>query len=159
MVAKPLCPLYKNIIKPLDRARYPELRSLVFLLSMTCHAQKISMSDLVGKTWVADSGYDGCGNIDWNIVFSAKSSEHKFVGKSDNKVSVFTYNTYLCSYSPEKYEASLLGNTNGKYIVFERKYTYKGKEYEDFFCGEILSLESNRLTIRMKHSTILYIAK
>lgn len=47
------------------------------------------MSDLVGKTWVADSGYDGCGNIDWNIVFSAKSSEHKFVGKSDNKVSVF----------------------------------------------------------------------
>ena len=117
------------------------------------------MSDLVGKTWVADSGYDGCGNIDWNIVFSAKSSEHKFVGKSDNKVSVFTYNTYLCSHSPEKYEASLLGNTNGKYIVFERKYTYKGKEYEDFFCGEILSLESNRLTIRIKHSTILFIAK
>lgn len=117
------------------------------------------MSDLVGKTWVADSGYDGCGNIDWNIVFSAKSSEHKFVGKSDNKVSVFTYNTYLCSYSPEKYEASLLGNTNGKYIVFERKYTYKGKEYEDFFCGELLSLKSNRLTIRMKHSTILFIAK
>ena len=29
MVAKPLCPLYKNIIKPLDRARYPELRYLV----------------------------------------------------------------------------------------------------------------------------------
>ena len=26
MVAKPLCSLYKNIIKPLDRARYPELR-------------------------------------------------------------------------------------------------------------------------------------
>ena len=75
--------------------------ALVFLLSMTCHAQKISMSDLVGKTWVADSGYDGCGNIDWNIVFSAKSSVHKFVGKSDNKVSVFTYNTYLCSYSPD----------------------------------------------------------
>ena len=26
MVAKPLCPLYKNIIKPLDKAHYPELR-------------------------------------------------------------------------------------------------------------------------------------
>ena len=38
--------------------------ALVFLLSMTCHAQKINLSDLVGKTWVADSGYDGCGNID-----------------------------------------------------------------------------------------------
>ena len=136
------------------------LLMIVSIMStLEVHAQKICMSDLVGKTWVADSGYDGCGNIDWNIVFSAKSSEHKFVGKSDNKVSVFTYNTYLCSYSPEKYEASLLGNTNGKYIVFERKYTYKGKEYEDFFCGEILSLESNRLTIRIKHSTILFIAK
>ena len=29
MVAKPLCPLYKNIIKPLDRARYPELRYIM----------------------------------------------------------------------------------------------------------------------------------
>ena len=29
MVAKPLCPLYKNIIKPLDRARYPELRYML----------------------------------------------------------------------------------------------------------------------------------
>ena len=26
MVAKPLCPLYKYIIKSLDRAYYPELR-------------------------------------------------------------------------------------------------------------------------------------
>ena len=33
MVAKPLCPLYKNIIKPLDRARYPELRYFICILS------------------------------------------------------------------------------------------------------------------------------
>ena len=33
MVAKPLCPLYKNIIKPLDRVRYPELRSFLHFLS------------------------------------------------------------------------------------------------------------------------------
>ena len=31
MVAKPLCPLYKNTIKPLDRARYPELRSSLLI--------------------------------------------------------------------------------------------------------------------------------
>lgn len=30
MVAKPLCPLYKNIIKHLDRARYPELRYMKY---------------------------------------------------------------------------------------------------------------------------------
>ena len=33
MVAKPLCSLYKNIIKPLDRARYPELRYCLNLLA------------------------------------------------------------------------------------------------------------------------------
>ena len=32
MVAKPLCPLYKNIIKHLDRARYPELRYILHIL-------------------------------------------------------------------------------------------------------------------------------
>ena len=39
MVAKPLCPLYKNIIKPLDRARYPELRykCLVYVRNQTRH--------------------------------------------------------------------------------------------------------------------------
>jgi len=35
MVAKPLYPLYKNIIKPLDRVRYPELRYVLALLVMT----------------------------------------------------------------------------------------------------------------------------
>ena len=34
MVAKPLCPLYKNIIKPLDRARYPELRYPLILFAV-----------------------------------------------------------------------------------------------------------------------------
>ena len=31
MVAKPLYPLYKNIIKPLDRVRYPELRYYLYI--------------------------------------------------------------------------------------------------------------------------------
>ena len=35
MVAKPLCPLYKNIIKPLDRARYPELRFTILAQATT----------------------------------------------------------------------------------------------------------------------------
>lgn len=32
MVAKPLCPLYKYIIKPLDRAYYPELRYIRYAI-------------------------------------------------------------------------------------------------------------------------------
>ena len=46
MVAKPLCPLYKNIIKPLDRARYPELRyvdSLFQLYAYTSYRGKCKL--------------------------------------------------------------------------------------------------------------------
>ena len=49
MVAKPLCPLYKNIIKPLDRARYPELRyKLGLVMEWKVGAGKllVCMSDL-----------------------------------------------------------------------------------------------------------------
>ena len=122
-------------------------------------AQEISMSDLVGKTWKAVSGYDGSETIDWSITFFMESSEHKFIGKSDSKISRFTYKTYLCPSKTEKYDSALLGkNTKGKYLVFERQYTDKGKVYEDFFCSEILSLTSNRLTIRANNSTILFCA-
>lgn len=145
---------------------------IILVLSMGCHAQKVTtselngtkwreikMSDLVGKTWKAVSGYDGSDNIDWSITFSMESSEHRFIGKSDNKVSRFIYNTYLCPLKPEKYDATLLGkSTKGKYLVFERQYTYEGKVYEDFFCSEILFLTSSRLTIRMKNSTVLFCA-
>ena len=136
------------------------LLMIVSIMStLQVQAQNFQISALVGKTWVANSGYDGSENIDWSVVFSAKSSEHKFIGKTTNKSSVFTYNTYLCSSKPERYDASLLGSTSGKYIVFERKYSYKGKVYEDFFCSEILSLTSNQLRIRVNNSTILFIAK
>ena len=51
MVAKPLCPLYKNIIKPLDRARYPELRYIYklvikVLLPKKCVPEKMSEQEL-----------------------------------------------------------------------------------------------------------------
>ena len=42
MVAKPLCPLYKNIIKPLDRARYPELRLCYSKVRKTIHKRECS---------------------------------------------------------------------------------------------------------------------
>ena len=44
MVAKPLCPLYKNIIKPLDRARYPELRYFIANGALLFHRLILSNS-------------------------------------------------------------------------------------------------------------------
>ena len=58
MVAKPLCPLYKNIIKPLDRARYPELRYNLYQEgdSIIIGMDTITRGDLAitnkdGETW------------------------------------------------------------------------------------------------------------
>ena len=45
MVAKPLYPLYKNIIKPLDRVRYPELRYPLYF-SDICITEKRSGDDI-----------------------------------------------------------------------------------------------------------------
>lgn len=43
MVAKPLYPLYKYIIKPLDRAYYPELRYII----ITCLLQVVLMDTTI----------------------------------------------------------------------------------------------------------------
>lgn len=102
---------------------------IALVLSMTCHAQTVSLSQLT--------------NTKWKLT--------KPVFSYCDKTMSFT-STEMTNTSSSHY-------VKREYIVFERKDTYKGKEYEDFFCGEILSLESNRLTIRMKHSTILFIAK
>ena len=55
MVAKPLCPLYKNIIKPLDRARYPELRYTNKRLEIL---DKIKKADLTKEEALALIGKD-----------------------------------------------------------------------------------------------------
>ena len=55
MVAKPLCPLYKNIIKPLDRARYPELRYLedndIIIGMDTITRGDLAITNKDGETW------------------------------------------------------------------------------------------------------------
>ena len=45
MVSKPLCPLYKNIIKPLDRARYPELRYYIRNSKVVSLGERLRLQD------------------------------------------------------------------------------------------------------------------
>ena len=51
MVAKPLCPLYKNIIKHLDRARYPELRYIILTFKITGDKVTSSFSNHQIRFW------------------------------------------------------------------------------------------------------------
>lgn len=53
MVAKPLCPLYKNIIKPLDRDRYPELRYILNAIGLKVEVEHMLATgriDLIAQT-------------------------------------------------------------------------------------------------------------
>ena len=62
MVAKPLCPLYKNIIQPLDRARYPELRSSMFKNCRSLQVLNISGWDLTNTT-ETDDMFSKCSSL------------------------------------------------------------------------------------------------
>ena len=137
---------------------------LAVMASIMClsqaKAQSVCMSDLIGKTWQAVSGYDGSSNVDWSIVFTKKSSEHAFTSKTDKKVSKFLYNTYLCNDAVQKYDAALLGNNaKGRYLVFERKYESQKKSYEDLFLAQVLSFDGNKLVIKLKKSIVTFVAK
>ena len=55
MVAKPLCPLYKNIIKPLDRARYPELRCKLDVVLQQLQETRQELTDTKRKLKTAET--------------------------------------------------------------------------------------------------------
>ena len=86
MVAKPLCPLYKYIIKPLDRAYYPELRyydtNRIEFVAEEASTRELVHQDVVGmsksdlrilRNWIfAKHGY----------IFKSKDLRKYFSNKS-----------------------------------------------------------------------------
>jgi len=138
------------------------LLTLALMFGITeVNAQSFQLKDLIGKTWVGVSGYNGCEYIDWRVSFTENKSVHVFSSKKkDDQPSVFTYNMYLTDVEPKSYDASLLGlKQRGKYVVSERKYIFKGEECEDFSYSEILSLTTNRLVVKSNGLTITFEAQ
>ena len=128
---------------------------------MQVNAQSFQLKDLIGKTWVGVSGYNGCEYIDWTVTFTEKSSVHMFSAKQgDDQPSVFTYNMYLSDVEPKSYDASLLGKKqSGKYVVSERKYIFKEEERKELRYFEILSLTTNNLIVKANGLTITFESK
>jgi len=137
------------------------LLTLALMFGITeINAQSFQLKDLIGKTWVGVSGYNGCEYLDWAITFTEKSSIHRGTDKEGKEIATFCYNTYLCNELPIRYEETLLGKSrNGKYIVFERTYNYKGRQIEDFKIFEIKSLTSDSLVVKSNGLTITFEAK
>ena len=63
MVAKPLCPLYKNIIKPLDRARYPELRYFLEEAALVGSNTTAAVQSILNRTKHVEQSYKSCQGV------------------------------------------------------------------------------------------------
>ena len=98
MVAKPLCPLYKNIIKPLDRARYPELRYII--LNSVANMQKVHhLLDGYAQVYCHldndEAGENACVELQKRYGDKVIDHSHLYTGYKD-------LNEYLMSHKTRK---------------------------------------------------------
>ncbi len=115
--------------------------SLVFLLSMVCHAQKIATSELNGTKWKEISPtYDYC-ERGMTFTMDTRTTSTKFykTGKEFN----CSLKYYISSSIPETFDSSQIGkNRKGSYII----------QYVDnsVFWFKIVDISSTKITLLSK---------
>ena len=115
--------------------------SLVFLLSMVCHAQKIATSELNGTKWKEISPtYDYC-ERGMTFTMDTRTTSTKFykTGKEFNCPLKY----YISSSTPETFDSSQIGkNRKGSYII----------QYVDnsVFWFKIVDISSTKITLLSK---------
>ena len=115
--------------------------SLVFLLSMMCHAQKIATSELNGTKWKEISPtYDYC-ERGMTFTMDTRTTSTKFykTGKEFNCPLKY----YISSSIPETFDSSQIGkNRKGSYII----------QYVDnsVFWFKIVDISSTKITLLSK---------
>lgn len=115
--------------------------SLVFLLSMVCHAQKIATSELNGTKWKEISPtYDYC-ERGMTFTMDTRTTSTKFykTGKEFNCPLKY----YISSSIPETFDSSQIGkNRKGSYVI----------QYVDnsVFWFKIVDISSTKITLLSK---------
>ena len=115
--------------------------SLVFLLSMVCHAQKIATSELNGTKWKEISPtYDYC-ERGMTFTMDTRTTSTKFykTGKEFNCPLKY----YISSSIPKTFDSSQIGkNRKGSYII----------QYADnsVFWFNIVDISSTKITLLSK---------
>ena len=115
--------------------------SLVFLLSMVCHAQKIATSELNGTKWKEISPtYDYC-ERGMTFTMDTRTTSTKFykTGKEFN----CSLKYYISSSIPETFDSSQIGKSRkGSYII----------QYVDnsVFWFKIVDISSTKITLLSK---------
>lgn len=122
--------------------------SLVFLLSMVCHAQKIATSELNGTKWKEISPtYDYC-EREMTFTMDTRTTSTKFykTGKEFNCPLKY----YISSSIPETFDSTRIGKSRrGTYII----------QFVDnkVFWFKIVELSNTKMTLLSKYGqTIIY---
>ena len=122
--------------------------SLVFLLSMVCHAQKIATSELNGTKWKEISPtYDYC-ERGMTFTMDTRTTSTKFykTGKEFNCPLKY----YISSSIPETFDSTQIGKSRrGTYII----------QFVDnkVFWFKIVELSNTKMTLVSKYGqTIIY---
>ena len=90
--------------------------ALVFLLSMTCHAQKVSIAELSGTKWKLVSPVSDYCERGMSFTTTTRTTTAKF--KKNKKEFQFPLKYYLSSSIPETFDSSQIGkNRKGSYII------------------------------------------
>lgn len=124
------------------------VNSLVFLLSMVCHAQKIATSELNGTKWKEISPtYDYC-ERGMTFTMDTRTTSTKFykTGKEFNCPLKY----YISSSIPETFDSTRIGKSRrGTYII----------QFVDnkVFWFKIVELSNTKMTLLSKYGqTIIY---
>lgn len=115
--------------------------SLVFLLSMVCHAQKIATSELNGTKWKLVSPVSDYCERGMSFTTTTRTTTTKF--KKNKKEFLFPLKYYLSSSIPKTFDSSQIGKSRkGGYII----------QYVDnsVFWFKIVDISSTKITLLSK---------
>ena len=115
--------------------------ALVFLLSMTCHAQNIATSELNGTKWKLVSPVSDYCERGMSFTTTTRTTTTKF--KKNKKEFLFSLKYYLSSSIPKTFDCSQIGkNRKGSYII----------QYVDnsVFWFKIVDISSTKITLLSK---------
>jgi len=92
------------------------LIALAYLLSMGCHAQKVTTSELNGTKWKLVSPVDGYSERGMFFTMDARTTTVNFLRL--NKAFKLPLKYYISSSIPQKFDSSQIGkNRKGSYII------------------------------------------
>ncbi len=124
--------------------------ALMLSLGMRAMAQSYSVSDIIGKVWVAKDGLSFYSEVaDLHLSVSASTVTMTFVAKDTGKVlRSLTYDAYVSMDKVSVFDKSQKGNKSGRYLNMYREYVFNGNKMEEMYSAKIISVNDSLLVLQ-----------